>query len=281
MTNRHPRKVEVILLGGLGNQLFGWAAGLSLAKRLECKLVLNISQLNNRSFALPRYLHQSAEISEKIPYYYQINSRILKRIYRNIPFFGEYFEQSSNFEDRFHRISAPAKLHGYFQSVKYFEENLPEVTSLINRRENLTQEYLELEDDFPHDFVAIHFRRGDYLINQDYHPLTTIEYYEEAIRYLDSKGINQSKIIFTDDEKLAKEAFPNEIIFTNSDLKSPFDNLYLMGKARAIIGANSSFSLWAGLSVNSRGGICIFPQKWFGRKDMLDLSPVPPDFLKF
>lgn len=281
MTNGHPRNVEAILLGGLGNQLFGWAAGLSLAKRLGCKLVLNISQLNNRSFALPRYVHQTAEISIKVPYYYRIDSQILKRIYRNVPFFGGYFERGSNFENRFHHISAPVKLHGYFQSIKYFEENLPEVVSLINRRENLTREYLRLEDDFPHDFVAIHFRRGDYLINQDFHPLTTLEYYEEALRYLDSKGINQTKIIFTDDEKLAKEAFPNEIILTDSDLKSPFDNLYLMGKAKAIVGANSSFSLWAGLLVNSRGGVCIFPQKWFGRKDMRDLSPVPPDFLKF
>ena len=281
MATRRSREVEVFLLGGLGNQLFGWAAGLSLAKRLECKLVLNTSQLSNRPFALPRYLHQTAEISERVPYYFRTDSQILKRIYRNTPLFGSYFEKRSNFEDRFHTLKDPVKLHGYFQSVKYFEENLFEFISLINNRENLTLEYLRLESGFPDDFIAIHFRRGDYLINQDYHPLTSVEYYEKALGYLNSKGFNQTRIIFTDDEKLAKEAFPNETIFTSSNLKSPFDNLFLMGKAKAIIGANSSFSLWAGLSVNSRDGICIFPQNWFGKSDMRDLSPVPENFVRF
>jgi hypothetical protein len=108
-----------------------------------------------------------------------------------------------------------------------------------------------------------------------------MEYYERAFGYLNSKGFNQKKIIFTDDEKLAKEAFPNETILSSTHLKSPFDNLFLMGKAKALIGANSSFSLWAGFSVNSRDGICIFPQNWFGKNDMRDLSPVPANFLKF
>ena len=281
MATRRSREVEVFLFGGLGNQLFGWAAGLSLAKKLECKLVLNTSQLSNRIFALPRYLYQAAEISERVPCYYRTESQTLKRIYRNAPFFRSYFEKSSNFEDRFHTLRKPVKLHGYFQSVKYFEENLPEFISLINNRENLSEEYLELESGLPRDFIAIHFRRGDYLTNQDYHPLTSLEYYEKAFGYLESKGFGQQKIVFTDDEKLAKEAFPKEIIFTSSNLRNPFDNLFLMGKAKALIGANSSFSLWAGLSVNSRDGICIFPQNWFGKQNMRDLSPVPANFLRF
>ena len=275
------RKVEIYLAGGLGNQLFGWATGLSLAKRLDCKLILNTSQLSHRNFSLPRSLFKAAEISEKIPFYYRTESEILKRVYRNTPLFGSYFEKSFSFEERFKSLRDPVKLFGYFQSVKYFEDDLPELLSLINDRENLSQEYFKMESSFPSEFVAIHFRRGDYLINQDYHPLTSMEYYEKASKFLNSNGFSQTKVIFTDDEKLAKEAFPNEIVITNANLKSAFDNLYLMGKAKAIIGANSSFSLWAGFSIKSREGVCIFPQKWFGRDDMRDLSPVPPNFLKF
>lgn len=268
-------------MGGLGNQLFGWATGFSLARKLGGKLILNTSQLGIRRLALPSPLYQSAEISEKTPFYYRIKLNLLKRVYRNFPIFDSYFERDFNFEKRFNSLEGSIKLHGFFQSHKYFEEDFKEIISLINNRENLTAEYLKIENQFPNEFVAIHFRRGDYLLNQDYHPLATMEYYEKALIYLDSKACNHKKIVFTDDEVLAKEAFPNEIIISESKLTDPFDNLYLMSKAQAIIGANSSFSLWAGFSVNSRGGICIFPKKWFGRGDMSDKSPVPSEFLKF
>ena len=155
------------------------------------------------------------------------------------------------------------------------------IISLINNRDNLTAQYFNIESIFPNEFLAIHFRRGDYLLNQDYHPLATMEYYGNALSYLDSKGCTLPKIVFTDDETLAKEAFPNEIIISQSNLEDPFDNLYIMSQARAIIGANSSFSLWAGFSVNSRDGVCIFPKNWFGSDDMRDKSPVPSDFLQF
>ena len=281
MSNTESVKVEVFLLGGLGNQLFGWATGLSLARKLEARLILNISQLGIRRFALPRPLFQNAEISETVPFYYRTKSGLLRRIYRNIPFSGSYFEKDFHFENRFYAINSSVKLHGYFQSKKYFEEDIKEILLMINDRENLSSEYLNIENDFPSDFVAIHFRRGDYLLNQEYHPLTTMEYYEKALNYLDSKYSNFAKIVFTDDEVLAKKAFPNEIIISESKIAEPFDNLYFMSKARAIIGANSSFSLWAGFSVKSRNGICIFPKNWFGSDDMKDKSPVPMDYLRF
>ena len=281
MPNSGSIKVEIFLVGGLGNQLFGWATGLSLARKLGAKLILNTSQLGIRKLALPIHLYQPAEISEKVPVYYRTKSNLLRRIYRNIPIFDSYFERDFNFENRFNSIEGSVKLHGFFQSYKYFEENIGEIISLINNRENLTKQYLNIENSFPNEFVAIHFRRGDYLLNQDYHPLATMEYYEKALNHLDSKGCNFPKIVFTDDGVLAKEAFPNYIIVSESELKDPFDNLYIMSKARAIIGANSSFSLWAGFSINSRDGICIFPKHWFGGNDMRDKSPVPSDFLQF
>jgi hypothetical protein len=245
------------------------------------KLILNISQLGTQRLALPRPLYQSAEISEIEPFYYRIKTPLLRRIYRNFPIIDSYFERDFNFENRFNSLEGSIKLHGFFQSHKYFDENLDEIISLVNNRENLTDQYLNIENIFPDEFLAIHFRRGDYLQNQDYHPLATMEYYGKALSYLESKGFTLPKIVFTDDEELAKEAFPNEIIISQSKLEDPFDNLYIMSQAQAIIGANSSFSLWAGFSVNSREGICIFPKNWFGSDDMRDKSPVPSDFLQF
>ena len=114
------------------------------------------------------------------------------------------------------------KLHKFFQSKKYFEEGIKEIISFINNGENLTAEYLNIENDLP-----------------------------------------------------------NEIIISGSFLMDPLDKLYFKSKAQAIIGSNSSLSLWAGFSVNSRDGNCIFPKSWFGSDDLRDKSPVPTDFVRF
>ena len=38
--------------GGLGNQLFGWATGFSLASRIEANLTLDVSNLKYRPYEL-------------------------------------------------------------------------------------------------------------------------------------------------------------------------------------------------------------------------------------
>ena len=49
-------KVVVELQGGLGNQLFGWAAGYVLSRKLECDLFLDCSQLSSRGFQLGQFV---------------------------------------------------------------------------------------------------------------------------------------------------------------------------------------------------------------------------------
>lgn len=277
----HRKSVEVFLVGGLGNQLFGWAAGLALAKKLESELIVNTSQLTQRELAIPAQVLKGVKISEKSLLYYRNNSKWLKRAYRKSPFNSSYFEKEYYFENRFADIAKPVRLHGFFQSTNYFSEINSEILKLLDTEKNVTGQYKKVRRSLPDRFVAIHFRRGDYVNNSNFHPLATEEYYENASNYLGAKGIVHKKVIFTDDEALAREVFPNDLILTQRDLVEPFDTLYLMSVGEAIIGANSSFSLWAALLCSASGGVCVFPNKWFGEGDLQDLSPVPTHFVRF
>ena len=276
----HKEEVEIFLQGGLGNQLFGWAAGVSLAKRLECSLTLNTSQLSTRCLAIPKQILFETQISQKKSIYYKLNSKLIKRVYRNFPCNRMYFERGYKFENRFADITEPVTLHCYFQSRDYFKEYYSEILELLNDEKNLTQDWKKVRARLPDRFIAVHFRRGDYVQNSDFHPLISKQYYESSLTYLLSLGINSKRVIFTDDATLAREVFPNEIILTQDDLIAPFDTMYLMSKGEAIIGANSSFSLWAGFLLSAKGGACVFPSLWFGRGVLDNLSPVPPDFVR-
>ena len=276
----HTEEVEIFLLGGLGNQLFGWAAGVSLAKKLGCKLTVNTSQLSSRHLAIPEQVLTGATISEKEPFYYRNNSKFLKRVYRNLPINRTYFEREYSFENRFNSITHPVKLDGFFQSKDYFRGFESEILDLLNDQQNLTTEYKRIRLSLPDQYISIHFRRGDYVTNSDFHPLATKHYYEKALRRMSDLGIDHKKVIFTDDEPLARKEFPMDLILSQKDLAVPFDNMYLMSQGAAIIGANSSFSLWAAFLRKTNDGTCIFPNQWFGRGFMENLTPVPPEFIR-
>lgn len=280
MANVRVKEVEVFLLGGLGNQLFGWAAGFALANKLKSNLIVNTSQLSTRKFALPEYMLIGTEISEERPFYYKSNSRMLKKVYRKYPLNGSYFEKEYNFEDRFNQISNPLRLHGYFQSTSYFESSHHEIFSLLNNEMNLTNEYKKIRAALPDKFISVHFRRGDYVENSDFHPLTSRWYYKKALNHLSKHGIDFKKVIFTDDELLAREMFPTDLVLTQKHLVNPFDNMFLMSQGEAIIGANSTFSLWASFLRNASGGVCVFPNRWFGEGNLQNLSPVPTNFIQ-
>ena len=280
MGNKTRKQVEIFLLGGLGNQLFGWAAGFSLAKKLECGLTINISQLSTRSLSIPDHILNEIEVSRDRSLYYESNSKLLKQFLRNVPFSTSYFEKEYEFEDRFNKISRPVKLYGYFQSNKYFADFNSEILRILNDEINYRSDAKEVRARLPDRFISIHFRRGDYVNNSDFHPLATKEYYESALLHLRNLGIDYKIVVFTDDDSLAREVFPTDLILSQNVLREPFDNMYLMSKGEAIVGANSSFSLWAGFLLSAQGGTCIFPNRWFGGSGMENLTPVPPEFIR-
>lgn len=150
-------------------------------------------------------------------------------------------------------------IDAHLQSEKYFKHCL----SLI--RETFTFKH-EPEQN---DFVAIHYRAGDYIDDPNaQHPRCSKEYYDSAIEQF-PKGTNF--IVFSDDIATANNMFllkENTFDFISG---SYIEDFKLMKSCKSFITANSSFSLMAAiLGIHPEKKI-ICPANWFG-------SQMPPEF---
>ena len=66
MANETEQGITVKIVGGLGNQLFGYAAGLSLARQLNCPLFLDTSWFSRQkafSFSLNNFKIEASVIN--------------------------------------------------------------------------------------------------------------------------------------------------------------------------------------------------------------------------
>lgn len=165
-------------------------------------------------------------------------------------------------------------LFGSFQSEKYFINIRDEILKDYQFHDNIKEISDKLIEGIDRP-IALHIRRGDYLINSGNHTNLGIDYYEKALSYFDAE---REVIIFSDDPSwcIEQEIF-EEDRFIVSDSKDPYVDLCLMTMCSDFIIANSSYSWWgAWLSQNENKKV-ISPLKWFGpnnqHHDTKDLFP--------
>ena len=155
------------------------------------------------------------------------------------------------------------KIHGFFQSLKYFEHCQDEVRHWIRLKET------------PIERVGIHIRRGDYVSMPDNFPPITLKYITESISHFVSIGYKKF-LIFSDDLQWCKTYFEHSYIlrdlglaFEFSEGRNEYEELSLMASCEHNIISNSSFSWMAAWYNTNKNKIVISPSKetWFGEKN--------------
>jgi hypothetical protein len=280
--------IIVQLQGGLGNQMFQYAAGRALAIRNNTPLKIDLSFLKNgelgehvdyRNYGLNNFC-----IIEDI-----INEEDLNRFIRKSKFFSKlkiswfnkktgyrlpvpktFWQKGHGYDPEFFSLPQNSYIIGYWQNVKFFagrEEiikqdfifrNLPDVSNslLLNNIKNC-------------ESVAIHIRRGDF---KNLPGLGTIDpgYYIKAINYLAENFNNPALFFFSDEMEWVKENF-NTIksdctryyVEINNLTGSEADDLRLMSNCRHNIIGNSTFGWWGAWLNSNPGKIVIAPEKLF------------------
>lgn len=105
--------------------------------------------------------------------------------------------------------------------------------------------------------VALHVRRGDYLIHPN-HLVLPLQYYQNALMYIDALKKDVEVFVFSDDLDWCREHF-EDCHFV--ELPEDYLEFELMRECKHFITANSTFSWWAAyLSMNST---IIAPKKWW------------------
>ena len=269
--NSKSKSICVELQGGLGNQLFGWAAGFALSKKLSLNLSLNSSKLIARGYELGEFT-----LSEGI-----LLSNIRKKRFRGIGFNEDCFEEDSfQYDSRFERILKPKTLKGYFQSWKYFDAYGNEIKSkLILKKESDTLSTLS-DELKKYQVLGVHIRRGDYVGLENYHGLTSSSYFKNAVQIIQKLSGFEKIMVFSDQIDIAKEVFPGADYYISSqDLRSSPETLILMSRCNSLIGSNSSFSWWAAYISSSNSAVRIFPRPWFTNASIDSRDLLPPNWL--
>ncbi len=260
------KKVICILKGGLGNQMFQYAASYSLAKYCNFSLVLDISsyEKNFRSFELGIF----KEFSSKHTY---LEKKASVRFFR---------EASFSFDERFFKKYwfQSVCIVGYWQSFRYFRRNKADLLKIFTfDRKLMSDETMMFEKKIrKQESVSLHVRRGDYLETQNkkIHGILGIDYYTKALSCFEDENLF---IVFSDDVDYCREVFTGEnfLIIDDKEGRSDWEDMYLMSICDHNIIANSSFSWWGAYLNKNPEKKVIAPKNWFSdnSKDTKDLIP--------
>lgn len=278
----NKKSIFICLDGGLGNQLFQFAMAFSLSKKLNMKLILDISNYtkkNIRKFELYKFknIKKSFILYRKRSYFL----RKYIKIY-NFFFLKTYNEKNPFLYDaKIFNLPKSRNIYikGYFQSEKYFSDKRLEILNLLKFNNYFNKKFLELRKDIKNTAsVAIHLRRGDYL-NQStraVHGVLNLIYYEKCISFILHKVKKPRFFIFSDDIRWVKSnnffsKLKNSLVV---DTKSNHKDLELMSLCKYFIVANSSFSWWGAWLSGYKNKIVCAPKKWLNIKsDCSDLLP--------
>ncbi|HYG35084.1 MAG TPA: FkbM family methyltransferase, partial [Clostridia bacterium] len=200
-------EIVVKLQGGLGNQMFQYAAGLALARRAHAKLKLDLGFLLDRTprpnFTYRDYcldLFRLAPDCELLQDGAHLATRLTCKV-----------EEQFHFDPQFLALGKNVYLDGYFQSPRFFEEVLEEVrqtfTSFVAP---LTPKQQELYDKISNcNAVCLNVRRGDYVANpvtNSFHGVCDESYFQQAVSWICEHVANPHFFIFSDDVEWCRSA---------------------------------------------------------------------------
>jgi hypothetical protein len=274
--------ISVQLLGGLGNQLFGYFAGKYLSERLSTKLVLDLSKQEFNSHHQSSILDFSF-VSEEVRW--DSNLPVAERLINLIPprfpglqiraekYFKYYASKTIGFDSRLESLQDGVTITGYFQTHRYFSalEDFPALgpMSLVSPSSWFSEMADRVRKTRP---IMIHIRRGDYLDAVN-HSMGTLSqhYFESAFELLkEDPEYTESPIwIFSDSISMARQeahGIPGEVFVVDAPLESTAaENLTLFSMGSSHIISNSTFSYW-GATFSQRQKV-IAPNKWFRQLD--------------
>jgi hypothetical protein len=272
--------------GGLGNQLFQYAAGLSLALRHQTDLKVSIQFKNNdtsRKLGLSHFNTNVIEATQDEINQLYPSSTLNRSIQSLLPHsFKQYFrEKHFAYQSGFNKLGSNVYLKGYWQSERYFSTIANEVKNIFTLQPHFYSNILPLIDEIKQtESVSFHVRKGDYLLHPytDYYASLESAYYNNALAAL-QENLPQLKLyVFTDDPKWVKENLALPIPYTlisGVQTTSMYEDFQAMLTCKYHIIANSSFSWWTAWLSARDGKKVVAPKEWFknGPSDTADLIP--------
>lgn len=271
------------LIGGLGNQMFQYAAGLALAKRNKSDIFVDISALRrykkHNGYQFNKIFKKSPRVISNLKLISILNFDYTNVLYGPIMDPAKkglsnhrivFYQQIHSFNQDFNTLVSPCYLSGYWQSEKYFsdfEDDIRQSFSFNTPCDSANKIIAKKISNF--SAVSMHIRRGDYVTESHtnrIHGVLPLDYYYNAMEYIHSKIPEAHFFVFSDDpiwvRRKINEKYSIHIVDINRGSQSYLD-MYLMTLCNHHIIANSSFSWWGAFLGINKKKIVVAPKMWF------------------
>lgn len=226
--------------GGLGNQMFEFAAGLGLARRFNLPYrwvwrdsTLRKFELNHFGIGAPKF-HEYPILAQK---WGQGNPEMVERAVKAI-------EAS---DSRFFGVCLP------WQDERCFVNVADEIRELFKLKP------MNLDIPEGHTPVAVQVRRGDY-VNHPRLDVTNINYFINAMEFIRGKVEKPHFFIVSDDPAWCSRKFQREPNVTVMPKQTSIEGLRTMVACKAHVISNSTFGWW-GAWLGETGPVVV-PDPW-------------------
>ncbi len=280
------------LIGGLGNQMFQYAAGRRLAVVNNTQLKLDITGYDHQVGITRReYMLHIFNIEGQF-----VKKKEINAFTKSAPFLSRFFTHSATSyikEKHFHfdsvilQVSDNTYLEGYWASEKYFKD----ISDVIRKDFVLKSQPDKKNKDLLKRIsachsISVHIRRNDYVHDKkthDFHGVCELDYYKRAISLIFKRTAKPHFFIFSDDPKWCEAnlqlGYPTDYVTHNLG-KKDYEDLRLMSACKHHIIANSSFSWWGAWLNRNPEKVVIAPKRWFTDTFINTIDIVPKRWVR-
>ena len=299
--------VFVRISDGLGNQFFQYATGLALARKLNTRLVLDVTSSytpdEQRRYELGHFKVTARPWTEREKAWVRKKQRQRERAMRiRNPIlqpvrwlrgwcfrrwiFNCVDDQYCGYQPEIFSHRTNIYLQGTWISENYFSMIAAEVRSEFEFATPAEGENISLLQKISNcPAICVHVRRGDYVSNprtNAKHGLCDVGYYQRGFARIQCDVPHPVVFVFSDDPAWAQAnlRFPCETVFVTHNVGDKnHEDIRLMRACQHFIIANSTFSWWAAWLAEYQQKIIIVPARWFRDPKRID-HPAPSSWIR-
>lgn len=285
--------VDIVnIVGGLGNQLFQYLFGRTLANISGRTMVFDITDFQHYrlhgGLAIEKYFEIELPLAsgtqlEQTPWLCRshLKKRIASRLasWQSLPL---PIQTDYTFDLRHLRVPPRSVDYflGYWQSQTYCADELSIAINSLRFREEVrlaADRAVELVGITFEGAAALHVRRGDYVTapSRAPHYALPLDFYLRAMAILaNERGITRF-YVFSDDIEWAKLNFPAQYdlrFIDGSVSESAGVDMCLMTRFSDMVISNSTFGWWAAALRENENGLVLYPRQWVKPKFANDLT---------
>jgi hypothetical protein len=257
--------LDLVLRGGLGNQLFQYFAGVELARQQGRILRIDTSwydrnihfngMLDARKYELDSFIFEEKLLkSSRIKLQ---NSPRVERLTKISPrWVGLALGQVEELQPKERSLRRRLTTFGHWINQDFVPNRNKAHELLVDGLRTYGSDLAILTQEiYSREIVALHIRLGDYLKFKNIYGTTSSDYYKKVLSSQEIKG--KEIWLFSDEPDSAVKVLAGlaniDRVITSEDSLSSAETIVLISHAKTIVASNSTFSWWAGyISQNSQ-----------------------------